>query len=460
MPPTTAVVDIPSGPGFEPTANVPIVTRKMKEMLVAVDQSCLMDLFIIVIEKAQANNAERVHPDMRNLIEDEDSQHMAMELVHSIPKRLIKGMVLGITALQHNLPGDHPLHVAERIYNHDGPGVYVASIAVAGRSGRGWTGAELGRIINGIEKYVEAWTSLERLGDSNPTTPGDKELANFAAQVDAQLRVGSARRTKKVMYISGAVQKGKVQAVLGTLKHMRAGLADDVESAQLLSYYGCSSLSAYTGPEAHTPAKGWYQGKGNQPYWLLMSVMKRIGIEPEVKPKTVIRTWEFGHLRLAETVGTMLGLGGSLVEDWGLNAQRPGGKPDDPNHDFTMDELAAKVWNPWFLSQMEETAALVKRRLELNDMLERAFDICGETWDSMRAKAERNAAALECLNPQVAELRSILALTQCKLSELVARLRAEANRRNDFLAILNELIDDLRDVERRMTHQGGVSNPV
>ncbi|RYP86955.1 hypothetical protein DL769_000635 [Monosporascus sp. CRB-8-3] len=459
MPPATTVINIPSGPGFEPTANAPIVTRDMKEMLEAVDEGCLLDLFIIIIERAQANNAEGVHPDMRNLIRDVDSRRKVVELVHSIPRRLIKGMVLGITALQHNLPGDHPLHVAERVYNHDGPGVYVASIAVAGRSGRGWTGAELGRIIRSIEKYVEAWTSLERLAGSKPTTPVDKELANFAAQVDAQLRVGSATRTKKVMYISGGIQKDKVEAVLGTLKHMRAGLADDVESAQLLSYYGCSSTSAHKRPEAHTPAKGWYQGKGNHPYWLLMSVMKRIGIEPEVKPKTVIRTWEFGQLRLAETVGTMLGLGGSLVEDWGLNVQSPGGKPDNPDHDFTMDELAATVWNPWLRSQLEETATLVKRRLELNEKLDRAFDICGETWGSMRAETERNAEDVEGVKPKTAKLRSILALTRRKLSELASRLRADVNQGSDFVAIVDELLDNLRGAERWMTYEEGASSP-
>ncbi|RYP02524.1 hypothetical protein DL764_005768 [Monosporascus ibericus] len=149
-------------------------------MLVAADQSCLVDLLIIIIERAQANNAEKVHPDMRNPVKDKDSQEEAVGLVHSIPKRLIKGMVLGITAVQHNLPRDHPLHVPDRVYNLDRPGVYVA-----GRSGRGWTGAELGHIISDIEKYVEAGTSLERLADSNPTAPVDKELANFAPQIDA-----------------------------------------------------------------------------------------------------------------------------------------------------------------------------------------------------------------------------------------------------------------------------------
>ncbi|RYP77419.1 hypothetical protein DL771_001214 [Monosporascus sp. 5C6A] len=424
MPPTTTVVDLPSGPGFEPTANVPIVTREMRDMLEVGDRSYLRNLFIILIERAQANNAERVHPDMRNLIKDDDSKYKIVELVHSIPKRLIKGMVLGITALQHNLPGDHPLHVAERVYSLDGPGVYVASIAVAGRSGMGWTGAELGRIISDVEKYVEAWSSLDRLGDANPTTSVDKELADFAAQVDVQLKASSATSTTRVMYISGGVQKDKVEAMLGTLKHMRAGLADDVESAQLLSYYGCSSTSAHTRSEVHTPAKGWHQGKGNQPYWLLMSVMKRIGIEPEVKPKTVIPTWEFGHLRLAEAVGTMLGLGGSLVEEWGLNIQRPGGKPDNPDHDFTTDELAAKVWNPWFLSQMDETAAL----------------------------------AVEGLSPQVAELRSILALTRLKVSDLVGRLRAEVNRRREIVALLDGLLEIFEDMERQGANQGGPSS--
>ncbi|RYP43922.1 hypothetical protein DL768_009553 [Monosporascus sp. mg162] len=72
------------------------------------------------------------------------------------------------------------------------------------------------------------WTSLERLGDSDPTTPVDKELAKFAAQVDAQLKVGSATPTK-VMYISGGVEKDMVEAVLGTLKHMRTGLEGEAE---------------------------------------------------------------------------------------------------------------------------------------------------------------------------------------------------------------------------------------
>lgn len=63
------------------------------------------------------------------------------------------------------------------------------------------------------------------------------------------------KQANDIMYITSIKHKGKAEARLETLTRMKAGLADNIQSAQLLSYYDCFSTSVFTESQVHISDK-------------------------------------------------------------------------------------------------------------------------------------------------------------------------------------------------------------
>lgn len=152
-------IHLPVTPLFEPTSDVPIVTDTMKHLLEHLDEDmCLADMmdFLEFIAKGKKDDAEekksQEKSSMTRILKETE---MAMQLLHSIPKHLIRAAILGITGLMGQVPSTVEGHLARDIYAFDGPGTYIATIAVGGRHGKFLTGKELDELIGLLRDYLQ-----------------------------------------------------------------------------------------------------------------------------------------------------------------------------------------------------------------------------------------------------------------------------------------------------------------
>lgn len=358
------MVNLPSGPDYEPTHDVPLVTDTMKSFLATIDRGILSDLSEAVIDAAKDRSrlahegvvAEKAST--ARLVEDEDSQHTMMMLVHSMPKHLIRAVVLGVTAVMRSVPFDVPGHLAKHIYIVDGPGAYVVSIAVEGREGKWLTGKELRGLIKLLDKYRDA--AQLRANQHSQHTAEERKLLAFARDVD-RFYVNSSQ-IDGASYISNGKSSEKLASFTHGLKSLLRGAAEDVALCQAPNYVGCSTTSIKIRTASHTPKANWYINKGNYVWWLTMSCMRMMNLEPEVFAVPAIRTWEYGQLPIAEILLTQLA--GSLVEDRGYNIAQPGSTPDSGNHDFTRDVEAAERYLPYLTHNINETLGVTRERTE------------------------------------------------------------------------------------------------
>lgn len=97
-------------------------------MLIILDKGTLKDMANRLMSIAVSKWETITKMDVDVLRQDDQDETIAQILqpIHSVPKRLIKGIVLVITALQHRFSRDHPLCIERDINTVDGRGVYIA----------------------------------------------------------------------------------------------------------------------------------------------------------------------------------------------------------------------------------------------------------------------------------------------------------------------------------------------
>ncbi|KAI0864516.1 hypothetical protein F4860DRAFT_529130 [Xylaria cubensis] len=354
---------IPEGPEYQPTRDVPIVTPVMKALLAAVDHGTTMDLSNIVMKVAEIEHRSgRRSKHMEAFLK---ASEVCYTLISSMPRNVIKAVVLGVVATASDClcPPHHPLHIKMDTYACDGPGTYVANIAVRGRHGRGYTRHELQKIIETMKSYVMASSELSNNGQSI-TEP--VELAEIAYAIDNVY--GTATRGK-LAFIQNDNQRRNIEALIATLVLLANGAGSRTGIAQLPAYYGCSSNSVVARGLFHRPKQHWKQGVGNYTHWLLMSIMKMQGLEPDVRVTPVIRTWFDGALSASEIIGTILGMGGSHVTQKGLNVMWPGSQDDDATRDFDKDRAATFQSRSYLKENKAESDKVESARLEMRKYL-------------------------------------------------------------------------------------------
>ena len=207
-----------------------------KRMLIILDKGTLKDMAnrLMSIAVSKWETITKIDVDVLRQDGQDETIAQILQPIHSVPKCLIKGIVLGITALQRRFSRDHPLYTERNIYTVEGPGAWQF------------------RPYN-IRRY-------------RPTQVRRGSWRRFKA--------GSMKQAKDIMYITSIKHKEKTEALLETLTRMKAGLADGIQSAQFLSHYSCFSISVFIESQVYMPDKRWYDIKNNQVYWLLISVMR------------------------------------------------------------------------------------------------------------------------------------------------------------------------------------------
>ncbi|KAI0019959.1 hypothetical protein F4780DRAFT_744760 [Xylariomycetidae sp. FL0641] len=357
------IIQLPGPPHYEPTDDVPIVTEEMAQLLQRLDHDTLVDVSMYILSIAKGLVREANLPKcFRDLVQDEEARSPNwMLLVHSMPKERIRSTILGVSASLGRLPERHPQYLERDVYRLDGPGTYVVNVAVSGRQGRGMTGRELMTLTANLAKYITAYDLTCDLHDHGmrQLTADEDSLMSLAEEVD---RAYTAPVRGRTAMLNSVGQRAKVRSMLKRLREMQQRAKPDVPMAQLIGYYGCSRESTEERSHHHQPRKGWDPNKSNYAYWLFMSLMSYQGLDPEAVVTPVIRTWAPGQLPLSETIGTLMGMGGSLVEGWGFNVGYPGGTKDKPHKVFTQEELGAKHHRPYLRENLAASIATLQAR--------------------------------------------------------------------------------------------------
>ncbi|RYP20865.1 hypothetical protein DL767_009371 [Monosporascus sp. MG133] len=357
------MVDIPEGPDYEPTDAVPVVTPQMRLLLRGLDKGSLFDVALAIRKTAEANRDVGC---MKHIAKDEKTWFEATFLLHSVPKTLHRAVILRTVTMQSRLPPGDLRRIALDIYHGDGPGTHVAAIAVSRRNGMWLTGKELEWLIDMVEQYLAAARSSERLDDGvAPTTQRTKDLARFARDIDGIY--GRAQYPRTTM-IRRPRARAKVESLVAGLKDLGRAAKDDVPIASPPCYVGYSRQATRAHADKHKPDAGWHSKKANQAWWLVMSCMKFMGLDPDVVVVPYLRTWAPGQLPASEAMGAILA--DSFIERRGYNVWMPGSALDMPGRAWGRDQEAALEWRPWLIDQMEESAAMMAERLKLVECLD------------------------------------------------------------------------------------------
>ncbi|KAI1770588.1 hypothetical protein F4818DRAFT_446003 [Hypoxylon cercidicola] len=274
-------------------------------------------------------------------------------LLHSIPKDLLRSVILGTTAfemLQSRRPARYSLH---------GPGAYVVSMAIEGRGGKWLCRREIEQLIGLLQRYLdafEAWKNHRGI----PTSDEDKELNLFAKEIDTQYGRRDPKKQLDMRFIRDS-SVWKLEDFIASLKRRCDPSLPDSDIVRQISsplYTGCSK-SMKTRVTVYDPSNGL---KNVNDLWALVcSVLSSMGKYPKAVVVPVIRTWNRGDLPLAEILVTMLA--SSMVCHDGFNGHGPGTATDGG----TVDELkeAEKyvlVHEPHLLTNIETTNREMARR--------------------------------------------------------------------------------------------------
>lgn len=143
-------------------------------------------------------------------------------------------------------------------------------------------------------------------------------LRHKISDIDGQYGQANVSGT---IYITSLQQRRKVEAIVDTFQTMRQGVEDDTPVCQAPQYVGCTSGTIAQGTKVYHPETKWDKNKGNHVYWLVMSCIRQMGLEPVAVINPLIRVWAEGQLQCSEILGTMIA--GSLVEDRGYNVTQP-----------------------------------------------------------------------------------------------------------------------------------------
>ncbi|KAI1464380.1 uncharacterized protein F4812DRAFT_443171 [Daldinia caldariorum] len=155
-------VDVPLYPEFKVTADVPWIDEDQRKMLVLLEKGPLGLVGELLERHAEQSSAKGDWDakTTRKMLKEKD---MMKALLHSVPRILLRGFVMGILGWQANLPKDHPLALPWPIWRLDGPGTYISTMGISGRNGKGPSANEYKKLVEMIESYIQAFRIQESI---------------------------------------------------------------------------------------------------------------------------------------------------------------------------------------------------------------------------------------------------------------------------------------------------------
>ncbi|KAI0199129.1 hypothetical protein F4808DRAFT_471819 [Astrocystis sublimbata] len=133
-------------------------------------------------------------------------------------------------------------------------------------------------------------------------------------------------------------------------------LDPDAHLVQRMAYVGCATKDISDRSSQHHQYSQ-YDGS-NCTWWLTMSCLKDMQLNPQIHVAHAIRTWEPEQLPMSEILVTTLVH--SMVDERGFNCWPPGGtKDNNPGRCWDGDIIDAMQHTKYLPDQLEESANLI-----------------------------------------------------------------------------------------------------
>ncbi|XDG02610.1 hypothetical protein ABKA04_002225 [Annulohypoxylon sp. FPYF3050] len=362
--------EVPSAPSFLPTRDAPWIEDDQRDMLklrldkLLEDDEALISLSMYLEKRAEERLRDaHMHKDwdtttMKNLIKGKDT---ARALLHRIPRKLLRSLVMGTIGWQTNLSHNNDLELR---YEHadalDKPGTYVATIGISGRRGKGLSGDQYLALSERIDDYIEAYSLLKTNPDDNLLPQQAKDKIRKARRIDrfySTFDHSKEENRYRLAYVDNEVRAGKMRHLSRIFKEFHLRAEDKTRPLiQTISYVGCATRSMKDRSANHMPTKK-YKGS-NYTWWLTMSCIRDMNMAPEVTVVAAVQTWEPDQLPMSEILVSILGR--TEVEVWGYNCTAPGS---------TTEESANEPMD-WDAEALEATAEEGKLTKELDRSIE------------------------------------------------------------------------------------------
>lgn len=338
-------------------------------------------------------------------------------LFFTIPRHMLESIVLGTVAWDYDKARGRP---RDEYNEHNGMGIYVIGLSVAGREGAWLTATEIRSLIEDMEKYLRGYEVWTKSKDKSKWDDGD--LQKFVAEVDNQF--GTHNETDPRFVTSARSRDGMGDLIAGLERRVESSLrlnpAGDTPLIQTPLYVGLAS-ELYDSIEAHRMDIGVNSTlkASDQAYAFILSLMKhRGGVPPALTCRCVLRVWRKKALWFAETL--VASLANSLICHDGLNRTECGDPVQSKKPSYDKDgEDYVKVWNPFLHRNLDAALTGLRERAAMLDDAAALRAIMAEDGLPMTvSKLEENVGLLE---QTMYELR-------CAREELSKRMRAqEAN---------------------------------
>ncbi|RYP56434.1 hypothetical protein DL770_010829 [Monosporascus sp. CRB-9-2] len=298
----------------------------------------------------------------RDLIENDRWHGRSMLIMlHTIPKTLLRSIILNTVAYDFlNRITAPPL-----CYSADGPGTYVAAMSIRSRNGEFLCVVEIEDLIEGLRKYCKAYVR-QKAHQGSPSTPEDKALDESAREVDAAFGSRSSGAKDRLRFIRSDDAHQRVfvahRELRGPLPASgTAGAVPSRVSEAEPSDGGCSNQMDDRMPH-HDPKGPSGLGPTTYTWALTLCLIKsRLGLDPVVTVRPVVRTWENNLLATSEVLVTALA--GSYVFQEGFNVIGAGGQAGDrPDNVLTDCKRYIFADRPFFGQNVNATQAELQRR--------------------------------------------------------------------------------------------------
>ncbi|KAI0896310.1 hypothetical protein F4806DRAFT_502582 [Annulohypoxylon nitens] len=292
-------VEVPSAPSFLPTRDAPWMEDDQRDMLKLLeDNEALISLSMYLEKKAQETLRDaHMHKDwdtttMMNLIKGKDT---ARALLRRIPRKLLRSLVMGTIGWQTNLPHNNDLELR---YEHadvlDKPGAYVATIGISGRRGKGLSGDQYLVLSERIDDYIEAYSLLKTNPDANLLPQQAKDKIRKARLIDrfySTFDHSKEENRYRLAYVDNEVRAKKMRHLSSIFKEFYLRAEDKTRPLiQTINYVGCATRSMKDRSANNMPTKKYKNS--NYTWWLTMSCIRDMEMEPEVTVVAAVQTWE------------------------------------------------------------------------------------------------------------------------------------------------------------------------
>ncbi|KAK4213116.1 hypothetical protein QBC37DRAFT_374332 [Rhypophila decipiens] len=424
-----------------PTAELPSLSGSRLQLVEALSLNLALQEFEMVFPSAFAEmkktsnksglEALSLQKTYCKLEETHGGQGIMNDLLHAIPRDVLKSIVLGTVGFdaQHGLKG----------HGTSGGGVYVVSICTEPNGGF-LTIKGLARLLANMQKYIdgsEAWLSREDRAGTMPANYAD--LAAFVSQVDTKyfgniLPDASPRfgRTGDLRASARQLKKLLQQRYDEAIKHNPTGETVILQSPVLVGSSGCliERCKKYD-------LVGGSLKDVSKTYTLLMSLLGVQGANPRPSVLTPIRIWEPGQLGDAELLVTALA--NSYIMQDGLNVTECGQNKDTQTatqfHEAAVYVCATDdtlrnnldISEKWAREYDERVDKILSMSPLTNSNIEKDWEVLSNKFDDLIIAAEEVAA-------KEARFRE----AKAKRERLTEEWRQEAEFREEMLAIFKE----------------------